>query len=450
MYVDPELLEELTREQKEILFHKIREEQVRRWKVRYDENRMKMPVLQAPTLKWDEYADMLPDDDDAQAAAAMKRAQENEAKRMAEQIAEDEKQSRILAEIEIQREIEEKKAEAARKAKEIEKIEKEAAAKLEADQLRMKEEAIERETYMSLKEAKKAAEAEAKKAKKLEDEAKKAKAARQKEYEVIEFKRKKAEESQSKQTIAKQQQIYMSMQQVREEQRKKQLAAEKNMDKEYMNMQKKAKQAEDEKRKAAKAAREKSKKEQTAGKKQKDPLNIEEAARRMSLASTNPKKKKSNMSIEEAGNPDARPSRPPNEDAVISWWKSEEGPRGVGRDLMGNLQQWFHGPISRQEAEKVLDGQGVGAFLIRLSTRIWGYTLSFNDSDRYKHFLIDAADGQYSVFGAQTRSHRDLNTLVQFHATIPVSKNGTKLVKPLGDPNGNHVSLTKLVDDEEA
>ena len=61
-------------------------------------------------------------------------------------------------------------------------------------------------------------------------------------------------------------------------------------------------------------------------------------------------------------------------------WQS----RGVGRDPMGDLQTWFHGPISRQESEKMLDGKGVGAFLIRLSTRIWGYTLSFNDSDRFK------------------------------------------------------------------
>lgn len=95
-------------------------------------------------------------------------------------------------------------------------------------------------------------------------------------------------------------------------------------------------------------------------------------------------KPKKNLSVHEAGNPDARPSRPPNEAAVRTWWRAEEGSRGVGRDPMGNLQQWFHGPISRQEAESMLNGQGVGAFLIRLSTRIWGYTLSFNDSDRYK------------------------------------------------------------------
>ena len=60
------------------------------------------PPKQAATLRWDTYNDILPDDDD-DAAAALKRSQELEAKRRAAQVAEDEKQSQLLAELEVKK-----------------------------------------------------------------------------------------------------------------------------------------------------------------------------------------------------------------------------------------------------------------------------------------------------------------------------------------------------------
>jgi SH2 domain-containing protein 4A len=223
------------------------------------------------------------------------------------------------------------------------------------------------------------------------------------------------------------------MQEVRSSQVKRQKEEEKKMESLYAEAKKKADRHAGEKKETVRLARERASSEGSL-RESKTVAALEEKRKTML-----------ELSSVESGNPAARPSRPPDEAAVVAWWKSEEGPRGVGRSATDQLEKWFHGPISRQASEKLLEGQGNGAFLIRLSTRIWGYTLSFNDTDKAKHFLVDAADGQYSVFGAQTRSHTSLNTMVQFHNTIPVSKNGTKLTKPVGDDGGNTASLTPLL-----
>ena len=52
MYVEPELLEQLDEEQKQTLYIKMREEQIRRWKLREDEADREAPRQKTNKLQW--------------------------------------------------------------------------------------------------------------------------------------------------------------------------------------------------------------------------------------------------------------------------------------------------------------------------------------------------------------------------------------------------------------
>ena len=77
----------------------------------------------------------------------------------------------------------------------------------------------------------------------------------------------------------------------------------------------------------------------------------------------------------------------------------------------------FSGLISRAEAEELLgEDVEVGAFLVRLSDKVFGYTISFKDEERIKHFLIDASKPKKVKFdGSAEKTHKDLAALVEYH-----------------------------------
>lgn len=73
------------------------------------------------------------------------------------------------------------------------------------------------------------------------------------------------------------------------------------------------------------------------------------------------------------------------------------------------------GIISRQESEALLTNAVEGSFLVRVSERIWGYTLSYRNPSGFKHFLIDASGDHYNFLGVDQNRHATLADLINFH-----------------------------------
>ncbi|MBN3312787.1 SH24B protein, partial [Atractosteus spatula] len=111
-----------------------------------------------------------------------------------------------------------------------------------------------------------------------------------------------------------------------------------------------------------------------------------------------------------------RPPRPNSRESVLRWFREEQRPRRAGFERNSNtIAPWFHGIISRQESEALLMNAPEGSFLVRVSERIWGYTLSYRTHSGFKHFLIDASGDYYSFLGVDQNRHATLADLIDFH-----------------------------------
>lgn len=124
--------------------------------------------------------------------------------------------------------------------------------------------------------------------------------------------------------------------------------------------------------------------------------------------------------------------KPESKEAVVEWYRSSEIARGAGLGGDGcKISPWFHGLISRPEAEGLLQDHQVGSFLVRVSERIWGYAITYRDVDRCKHYLVDASNGHYQFLGANQISHNTLGDLISYHRDNPITVlGGERLLIP--------------------
>ncbi|XP_038624854.1 LOW QUALITY PROTEIN: SH2 domain-containing protein 2A [Tachyglossus aculeatus] len=112
---------------------------------------------------------------------------------------------------------------------------------------------------------------------------------------------------------------------------------------------------------------------------------------------------------------------------TLAWFErtqaSELLPHGVA-------PAWFHGFVSRREAEQRLQEGPHGVFLVRFSESGVGFVLSYRGQDRCRHFLLaQGRDGQHVVLGEE-RAFPGLQALLDHYGREPLSPYGERLGPP--------------------
>ncbi|XP_041485081.1 SH2 domain-containing protein 4B-like isoform X3 [Lytechinus variegatus] len=458
MYIDPELLAELSDHQKELLYVKMREEQVRRYKI-WEEKERKKPPKKVPKkgnkkVVWLQGRDgcewvwvMGHHKDDLTIEEILERENKEKARSLAEKEAQEKRlqehtEKANTTPVKPEDDDEEskgsmKKQELEMKKKEKEEQEKQRKLKEEEERLKKEEEELERirkkaeaEAYASLKELRlqkeKLAREEAEK-KKKEQELKEKMEQLKREREQKEKEQREREEQLRKEEEVRREELYMSLKKIREEQKKAAMKEKDQADKMFEVQLRESKRADKNRSNRARIAREEVRRSRMS--KDLTNLSIQDVKDKKIVPPEKPfEVDKPSLPPRKRQAP--RPPKPTGHKSVVEWFQKEECLRQAG--LLKNSQEiapWFHGIITRQQAEYLLYPQSEGHFLIRVSNRIWGYALSYRDKERAKHFLIDASGSMYSFFGQDQKDHASLEDLVQFHMHAPISEMGKEILK---------------------
>ncbi|XP_018411168.1 PREDICTED: hematopoietic SH2 domain-containing protein [Nanorana parkeri] len=117
--------------------------------------------------------------------------------------------------------------------------------------------------------------------------------------------------------------------------------------------------------------------------------------------------------------------------------------------IQNGIPEWFHGVITRKEAENLLQDKTPGCFLIRVSESRIGYSLSYRILDRYRHFMIDILKDQQCIIAGDTRIHLTLDDLVKFHKQFPLHSYNEILTLPCGQKSDASKDYEELFEDRK-
>ncbi|XP_045571507.1 SH2 domain-containing protein 4A isoform X3 [Salmo salar] len=389
MFISPELLAELSEEQKQVLFIKMREEQVRRWKDREARLEKEDATLKKPKKASVKSVQWLAGMDSDVWVWVMG---DHPADQSYEQICDD-----IIAQRAARQA--QREAEELRVKKEAELVKRFSSVLMDSELQSWKEEVARQEV------------------------------ARQEKREAEE--RRRAEEEVRRVEQKRKQEIYMDLREVREE----------RDDQHWQDSLRKSKAADLRRRSIAKQTRDDHRRQSVKALERGRVAAVTKAfgGDRPVLP---PKPKPRNLTVtSDTLNPKQglqRTLSTSSREHIIRWFQEEQLPFRAGfQKDQSRIASWFHGIISRQEAEDLLSEGEPGHFLVRVSERILGYVLSYRCKDEFKHFLIDATEGCYMLLGHQIR-FTSLAELVEFHKGEPITMSGgEQLLQPCGQrPSG--------------
>ncbi|XP_029431600.1 SH2 domain-containing protein 7 [Rhinatrema bivittatum] len=109
---------------------------------------------------------------------------------------------------------------------------------------------------------------------------------------------------------------------------------------------------------------------------------------------------------------------------ALKWFTETQAPMIMQN---GTLPEWFHGLITRKDAEELLKDKGQGCFLFRLSDKAIGYILSYRGKDRCRHFIINQLSNGYYIISGDNCSHKSLGALIKFYQTSKIEPFGENL-----------------------
>ncbi|XP_036909325.1 LOW QUALITY PROTEIN: SH2 domain-containing protein 7 [Sturnira hondurensis] len=112
------------------------------------------------------------------------------------------------------------------------------------------------------------------------------------------------------------------------------------------------------------------------------------------------------------------------QELALRWFMETQAPLILHH---GALPPWFHGFITRKQAEQLLRDKALGSFLIRLSDRATGYILSYRGSDRCRHFVITQLRNRRYLVSGDTQSHSSLSELVCYYQAVQFEPFGETL-----------------------